>query len=94
MYEVLSLCTKSFGSHGPNYQARSSNILLSLWTKSYDVTILIKRLQQYFQVVLFIQYVVLTRMKSYAVTIQMAPLQQYFRLVLFYSTIGSKSFRL
>ena len=65
-------------SRGPIYPARSSNFLLSLWTKSYDVTILIiERLQQYLHVVLFIQYVV-------GVTIQMEPLQQYFRLVLFY----------
>ena len=65
-------------SGGPFYPARSSNFLLSLWTKAYDVTILIiERLQQYFHVVLFIQYVV-------GVTIQMEALQQYFRLVLFY----------
>ena len=65
-------------SPGPIYPARSSNFLLSLWTKSYDVTLLIiERLQQYLHVVLFIQYVV-------GVTIQMEPLQQYFRLVLFY----------
>ena len=34
--------------------------LLSLWTKSYGVTIQMKPLQQYFHMVLFIQYVVLT----------------------------------
>ena len=39
--------------------------------------LIIERLQQYFHVVLFIQYVV-------GVTIQMEALQQYFRLVLFY----------
>ena len=65
-------------SREPIYPARSSNFLLSLWTKSYDVTLLIiERLQQYLHVVLFIQYV-------FGVTIQMEPLQQYFRLVLFY----------
>ena len=33
-------------SSGPIYPARSSNFLLSLWTKAYDVTILIiERLQ-------------------------------------------------
>ena len=52
--------------------------VLSLWIKSYDVTIfIIISLQQYFHVVLCIQYVV-------GVVIQVEPLQQYFRLVLFY----------
>ena len=65
-------------SRAPIYLTRSSNFLLSLWTKSYDVTtFMIERLQQYFHVVLFIQYVV-------GVTIQMELLRQYFRLVLFY----------
>ena len=54
--------------------------------KSYDVTIQMKPLQQYFHMVLFIYYVVLTLslwMKSCGVTIQMKPLQQYFHMVLF-----------
>ena len=42
-----------------------------------------KPLQQYFHMLLFIKYVVLTVMKSYGVTIQMKPLEQYFRKVLF-----------
>ena len=54
--------------------------------KSYGVTIQMKPLQQYFHIVLFFWYVVLTLslwMKSYGVTIQMKPLQQYFHMVLF-----------
>ena len=54
--------------------------------KSYGVTIQMKPLQQYFHMVLFIYYVVLTLslwMKSCGVTIQMKPLQQYFHMVLF-----------
>ena len=35
-------------------------VLLSLWMKSYGVTIQMKPLQQYFHMVLFVQYVVLT----------------------------------
>ena len=35
-------------------------LTLSLWMKSYDVTIQMKPLQQYFHMVLFALYVVLT----------------------------------
>ena len=57
--------------------------------KSYDVTIQIKCLQQYFHMVPFIKYAVLPFfflslwMKSYGVTIQIKPLQQYYHMVLF-----------
>ena len=54
--------------------------------KSYGVTIQMKPRLQYFHMVLFIQYVVLT-FKSVneilCVTIQMKPRQQYFHMVLF-----------
>ena len=59
---------------------------MNLWTKSYGVTIQMKSLLQYFYMVLFIEYVVLTfesAEKSCSVTIQMKPLQQYFYTVLF-----------
>ena len=46
-------------SHGTIYLVCSSNFL-SVWIKSYGVTIPMKPLQQYFHMVLFIQYVVLT----------------------------------
>ena len=35
-------------------------VLFSLWMKSYGVTIQMKLLHQYFHMVLFVQYVVLT----------------------------------
>ena len=61
---------------------------MSLWMKSYDVTIQVKDTEQYFPVVLFIMLykVVLTLslwMKSYGVTIQMKATEQYFPVVLF-----------
>ena len=46
-------------SHGTIYFSVQF-YLLSLWMKSYGVTIQMKPLQQYFHMVLFIQYVVLT----------------------------------
>ena len=55
--------------------------------KSYGVTILMKRLQQYFQMVNTINIACGSNfrvwMKSYGVTIRMKPLQQYFHMVLF-----------
>ena len=88
MDKILRHDSLAILSRGPIYLTRSSKFLLSLWTKSYDVTtFMIERLQQYFHVVLFIQYVV-------GVTIQMELLRQYFRLVLFYEAFGSKSFSL
>ena len=55
--------------------------------KSYGVAIQMKPLQQYFHMMLFIQFVVLT-FESVCeilngVTIQMKPLQQYFHTTLF-----------
>ena len=35
-------------------------LILSLWLNAYDVTIQVKLLQQYFRMLLFILYVVLT----------------------------------
>ena len=101
MDKILRHDSLAILSRGPIYLTRSSNFLLSLWTKSYDVTtFMIERLQQYFHVVLFIQYVVgvtiqMELLQQYfhvvlfiqyavGVTIQMELLQQYFRLVLFY----------
>ena len=46
-------------SHGTIYLVCNSNLRV-LWTKSFSVTIQIKPLQQYFHMVLFISYVVLT----------------------------------
>ena len=60
--------------------------LTSQWMKSCSVTIQMKPLQQYFHMVLFIYYVVLTLslwMKCYGVTIQMKPLQQYFHCTIY-----------
>ena len=63
--------------------------LLSLWLKSYGVTIQMKPLQQYFHIVLCISYVALTfesaRTKSYGVTviIQMKATKRFFLLVMF-----------
>ena len=70
--------------------ARLFVTLTSQRMKSCSVTIQMKPLQQYFHMVLFIYYVVLTLslwMKSYGVTIQMKPLQQYFDMVLFISYV-------
>ena len=59
--------------------------LLSLWMKSYVVTIQMKPLQQYFHMVLFIENVVLTFESVDEIllcNIQMKPLQKYFHMVL------------
>ena len=61
-------------------------VLLSLWMKSYGVTIQMKPLQQYFHMVLFVQYVVLT-FESVDEILWCDHLNiffsQYFRMVLF-----------
>ena len=54
--------------------------------KSYGVTIQMKPLQQFFHMVLFVLYVVVTFEsvdEILGVTIQMKPLKQYFHTVLF-----------
>ena len=61
---------------------------MSLWMKSYDVTIQMKATEQYFPVILFIMLykVVLTFESSdetLSVTIQMKATEQYFPVVLF-----------
>ena len=61
---------------------------MSLWTKSYGVTIQMKATEKYFPVILFILLykVVLTFEsveKSYGVTIQMKASEKYFPVILF-----------
>ena len=53
--------------------------------KSYGVTIQMNPFQQYFHMVLFVSYVVLTIESMddiHVVTIRMKPLQRYFHMVL------------
>ena len=69
-------------------------VVLSLWMKSYGVTIQIKPLQQYFHMVLFVQYVVLT-FESVDEILWCDHLNilfsQYFRMVLFVFQHSKKS---
>ena len=69
-------------------------VVLSLWMKSYGVTIQMKPLQQYFHMVLFVQYVVLT-FESVDEILWCDHLNilfsQYFRMVLFVFQHSKKS---